>query len=237
MAFRDKLPDVNSNKIPADLRGIMLQSQPFVVSDVYQDFNDLLATKRGQNESFKNFESRFEAQVSKFNSHADSSKLPDAITAFMLLANSSVDSSQRISVLASTSPNDTILTEAATTGDYISSISCGSVASVLRQCDKTKNTPLEMKNSLCADYATAPSRYTKRSTLTPEQLLDLKSRSTCRKCQNVGHWAVDHNPDGTLKPNVKSESPDLASHPTEKKTVKFNMVNVHKGDTIPASFF
>ncbi len=33
-----------------------------VVSEVYQDFVDLLKTKRGPTEGFKNFESRFEAQ-------------------------------------------------------------------------------------------------------------------------------------------------------------------------------
>jgi len=122
-AFHNKLPDANSNKIPKDLQGIMLQSQLYgrardlcksipdetiqsedgseaivnkihqrdplaVVSDVYQDFITLLNTKRGNNESFQNFGTRFEAQVSKFSSHCDAVKLPEALTAFMLLANS-----------------------------------------------------------------------------------------------------------------------------------------------------
>lgn len=38
-----------------------------VVSEVYQVFLSLMTTKRGNNESFRNFESRFEAKVSKFN--------------------------------------------------------------------------------------------------------------------------------------------------------------------------
>ena len=140
-AFHDKLPDANSNKIPKDLQGIMLQSQLYgrardlcksipdetiqsedgseaivnkiyqrdplaVVSDVYQDFITLLNTKRGNNESFQNFGTRFKAQVSKFSSHCDAVKLPEALTAFMLLANSGVDSTQRISVLAASAPRD-----------------------------------------------------------------------------------------------------------------------------------
>ena len=36
-----------------------------VVSEVYRDFTDLIATRRGANESFRNFESRYTAQVSK----------------------------------------------------------------------------------------------------------------------------------------------------------------------------
>ena len=138
-AFHDKLPVANANKIPDELRGIMLQSQLYgrakdlckklsdvkiqskggsdaivnavckrdalsAVSDVYRDYMALLNLKRGSNEMFKNFESRFEAQVSKFNAHSTVTKIPEALTALLLLANSNVYDSQRISVLAAASP-------------------------------------------------------------------------------------------------------------------------------------
>ena len=170
-ALHDKLPDSNNNKIPKELRGIMLQSQLYgrakeickkvpdsviqsvegvqaivnavykrdalsTVSDVYQDFMNLLNLKRGANESFRNFESRFEAQVSKFNAHSDTSKIPASLTAFMLLANSNVDSSQRISVLAAAAPSSD--NTGSTTEEFLKAISYDSVASVLRQCDRSK---------------------------------------------------------------------------------------------------
>ncbi len=89
-----------------------------IVSEVYQDFFDLLNTKRGQTETFKNFESGFEAQCSKFNSHSDASKLPDALLAFMLMANANLDGSTRISVLAASAPCDSDFTAASTTADF-----------------------------------------------------------------------------------------------------------------------
>ena len=46
-----------------------------VVSEVYNDFLELLNTKRGTSESFLNFERRFEAKTSKFNSNATTTKL------------------------------------------------------------------------------------------------------------------------------------------------------------------
>ena len=76
-----------------------------VMNEVYHEFIDVLNTKRGANKSFISFESRFEAEVSKFNSHSSLARLPDALVAFMLLVNANVDSSQRISVLAASSLN------------------------------------------------------------------------------------------------------------------------------------
>ena len=40
-----------------------------IMNGVYQNFINLLNTKRGSSESFKNSESRFDAQVSKFNAN------------------------------------------------------------------------------------------------------------------------------------------------------------------------
>lgn len=48
--------------------------------------------------SFLSFESRFQAQMSKLNSHFSTFKLPEALMAFLLLGNANVDQSQNISV-------------------------------------------------------------------------------------------------------------------------------------------
>ena len=227
-ALHDKLPDSNSNKIPLELRGIMLQSQLYgrakeickkvsdseiqsaggarailnavykrdalsTVSDVYQDFMNLLNLKRGTTESFRNFESRFEAQISKFNAHSDSSKLPASLTAFMLLANSNVDSSQRISVLAAAAPSSD--DSNSTTEDFLKAISYDSFASVLRHCDrsKTADQPSGTGSALHGNSASATNNAGSRKKkgkkrLSPEELADLKSKTTCRTCQkkNIG---------------------------------------------------
>ncbi len=88
-----------------------------VVSNVYQDFIDLLNCKRGQSEYFKYFESRFEAQAANFNSHHQSLKLPGVLLAFSLLANANVEANQRISVLASSSLRDERLGGVSSTSD------------------------------------------------------------------------------------------------------------------------
>lgn len=40
-----------------------------VVNDVYIDYMKLQSLRRGENESFVNYESRFQAQLAKYNSH------------------------------------------------------------------------------------------------------------------------------------------------------------------------
>lgn len=51
------------------------------VSDVYQDIVNLLNLKRGSSETIRNFETSFEADVSKFNSHFDSSVISGLLNA------------------------------------------------------------------------------------------------------------------------------------------------------------
>jgi len=195
-----------------------------------------LKTKRGSSESFIDFESRFEAQISKFNSHSSLARLPDALVAFMLLANSNVDSSQRISVLAASSPNSDQFSVNASTDDYLSSVKYEQFASVIRQCDKKQDKDKDTVDSdaLHASVVRAVKEHMKntkppRRTLTADQLANLKSKSKCRRCMKYGHWADDHNEDGSLKPGVTSthEPPNSSSKPsTGSRAVTFNMVNL-----------
>lgn len=64
--------------------------------------------KREATKTFKNVESRVEAQVSKFNSYATNVKLLTILTYFILLEKSAVDISQSISVVTAYSIRDTI---------------------------------------------------------------------------------------------------------------------------------
>lgn len=71
-----------------------------VVSTVYSDFANLVSARRSDNESYKAFESRFEAAVSRFRSHGDQITIPEPLLALMLLNGARVDDNQRVSILA-----------------------------------------------------------------------------------------------------------------------------------------
>ena len=76
-----------------------------VVSEIYSDFNDILITRRGVNESLKIFLISFVAQAAKFNSIAASKKLPGSLTFLMPLANANIDYVKRATVLAAVLPS------------------------------------------------------------------------------------------------------------------------------------
>lgn len=109
-----------------------------MVSVVYQNFTSLLSMKSPSNETFKNFDSRFFAQVPKFNPNSSSSKLLEALTVFILLATSAVDNGQRTSVLAAPSSR-TSLDASATIDEYLAAAFYEKAASVLRQCDRVRS--------------------------------------------------------------------------------------------------
>lgn len=83
-----------------------------VVSDLYREFNELLVIRRGQSENIKSFESRFEAQLSRFNAHG-AGKIPEPLVALLLLSNANIEDSQHGSTLeasilnVTTNDNDT----------------------------------------------------------------------------------------------------------------------------------
>lgn len=154
----------------------------------------------------------------------------------MLLANSGIDNSHRVSFLGAASPRSS--SETTTTDEYLDSISYNTVASVLRQCDQMKSQT--NTNALSASSATTRygnNRYKAGDNpckrLTPDQLADLKSRSKCCLCQKWGHCQSYHNPDGSIQPgNRTTDTASASSFKTQntsnsfpKKTVTFNMVH------------
>lgn len=90
-----------------------------VVSEAYHDFTALLAMKRGSDENFHNFESRFSAYVCKCSAQSDDAKLPEVLTAFILIANSNVDNSQRNYILAASAPREDTFSRSSTTTEFI----------------------------------------------------------------------------------------------------------------------
>lgn len=110
---------------------------PFV-TDMYTDFNTLLNTRSGTKELMRNFETIFYAQVSRFNEH-NAEKLPESLLSFMLLSNFLVEDRRWVSILAASvgnvqTTNDQLLSEE----ELLAQIKYSSIASVLRQCDRSK---------------------------------------------------------------------------------------------------
>lgn len=208
-----------------------------VVSDVFQDFLTLMNTKRNHTESFKNFESRFQAQVSRLNAHGSEAKLSESLVAFALLANADVDNNQRVSVLANAAPRGSTLSSHATTNDYLEAVSYEAIASVLRQCDKMKlgngDSSSRALSSNAAHNASHSGSQQRRPTSqgngprrTPEQLARLKARTKCHKCRKWGHWRYDHKEDGSLKPGVKAFDAPPQQENSEENVLRFNMATL-----------
>lgn len=184
-----------------------------VVTDVFGDYSTLMNTRRGANESFKNFESRFSAAVSRYSAHGKSIALPDAIKAFLLLSNANVSEVQRVPVLsaaaskaaaavqndASSSSNDVIL----------SLVEYESVASVIRQCDsKADSGPIysshavQNGNRMSGNRVNTGNRKPFRnvkSKMSRQELRATKLKTRCVKCGKYGHWHNDHAEDGSVK--------------------------------------
>lgn len=70
------------------------------VSTVYADFSALVSARRGDNESYKAFEARFDATISWFRSHDEDITVPEPLLALMLLNGARVSDNQRVSILA-----------------------------------------------------------------------------------------------------------------------------------------
>lgn len=90
--------------------------------EVYKMLNTFLNTQTVPSETLNTFEQRFPARVSKLNFCSDTTKLPDCILAFMLLSNSNIEDSHRISFLASASPSSRNFNFESTIDQLLSSV-------------------------------------------------------------------------------------------------------------------
>ena len=169
-----------------------------VVTDTFHRYLELMRTKQGDNETFKNFETRFDSQVSRFNASCKGSELPPALFSFLLLANSRIDTSQRISIISSALPRETDIVDKEAK-DILAMIKYDDIATVVRACDEPKKllqTP-RASHVMAVTTVSSPRYHRKKrqkQRLNPEQLADLKSKSICRICKKKGHWASDQEP-------------------------------------------
>lgn len=150
----------------------------------------------------------------------------------MLFNNSGVDNGQRISELAASVPRAPKEAHApvSTTAEYLEKVSYYSIAAVLRQYDigSSKQAAITAHSSY-----SGTTRGAGRRNLSPEQLADLKSKSTCDQCKKMGHWKSDHKKDGTLKPGAKCFDPPKDSCTDGlSRSVTFNMCNVNNPEMV-----
>ena len=197
----------------------------------------LLSTKRDSSETCRNFGPPFAASVAKLNTHA-SNALANSLTAFMLLANSNIDSNQKICILAAGTSNHSTLSNLLplTDQDLLNSVKYEPIASILRQCDKANSsqTPLQ-----------ANSTTLQRKKRAPEQIAKLKAQSQCKICNNRENWHTDYNKDGTIKPGINSlkERPEKSlgfssQNITRKKAVTCHLAKLssNKAETSDLEF-
>ena len=212
-----------------------------VVSEAYRAFNQLWSTRRSNNETMKNFESRFSAQVAKFNSISATTRLPECITALMLLSNSAIDDSQRVSVMAAAAPSDESLNSQSSNDAFLSSITYQSVSSVIKQCDKTTHTTVDQAPLSASSAGTSRSHEQNRNNKGRSKGQSLSMKYPCDICGKYGHWKRNHNHDGSLPSHVKSfDAPHGSSasgsrsngdsedrkDKSKKKTISFNMATL-----------
>lgn len=193
----------------------LYKCNPFTaVSHVFDDFSALLNTTREGNEFFKNFETRFVAQMSRYIAHGLSVALPPNIVTLLLLANTNVGGSQRVTILFSDSANaSTSVTADSTNDDLIMLVEYEATASVICQFDNESRTS-SCPSSSVHDFTLSSSavntpksssannnNYASRRyrTMNAEQLRLYKLNVRCNDCDEYGHFDSDHNTDGSIK--------------------------------------
>ena len=215
-----------------------------VVSEAYRVFNDLLDTKRGNNESMKGFELRFAASVAKFNAISESTKLAECLTALMLISNAHISDSQRVSVLAAAASASEVENVAtATNEEFLKSISYSSVSSVVKHCEGKRNgEELSLRGNLGSatngrQKGKFQQGFRKGGRMTRDQYEQKTMKSPCAICGKYGHWKNEHLPDGSLPQGVKSVDKINQNNKTEneqkhentnsnRKTVSFSNANL-----------
>lgn len=94
----------------------------------------------GQTESFKSFEVRFPAALTKFNSLSTTTMLSQCHTVLMPLSNGGIDDSLQVSVFAACASSDKNLSEHPTNNKYLQAVTCRQLAFVVKQCDHGTST-------------------------------------------------------------------------------------------------
>lgn len=114
-----------------------------------------MSTKRNPNEQFREFELRFNSQLSRFNALATFTALADSIFGRILLANVSVVSSQRVFILAAVSRSSNFVDLNDSTDNMLRLVKYETIATVLWQCDSQHNTDVPARTSNASTVLTS----------------------------------------------------------------------------------
>lgn len=137
-----------------------------IVKKVFEEFMALVSMRRGDNEGFETFEQRLQAQVSKLNSHFVETAFPEALLAFLLIGNSNVDHSQRMSILEATALSSLQVKLADHSKGALNLVSYESVASIIHQCERKKLSagthPLQTNAAYPRSHRLTPTELQKR---------------------------------------------------------------------------
>lgn len=93
----------------------------------------------GRTESLKNFKVRFSAAVTKFNFLSETTKIIEGITALMLLSNSGIEQSQKVSFLAAAAPANLSLSKLCSKNDFLKAVTYHQLVSVVKQCERASS--------------------------------------------------------------------------------------------------
>ena len=249
----DLVKKLSPDEIEADNGALNVASAIFkqyvlsIVTDTFHRFLDVLRTRQGEGETYNNFETRFDAQICKLNATCEVSELPSALVDFLLLANSKIGASQRVSILSAAAPIGSMKDVSDRDGkEVLYMISYGDIASVVRACDEPKKSlqsdvrEIQSMGSFNSRAGSSDSKGGKKKRLTPDELSDLKSNSTCRVCNEKGHWSTNVDKCKLAQstqsrpgnpPSGRGSKPEI-SPVSPHGTIKFNMAVLSPNDTI-----
>ena len=203
--------DIMGNNEALRIAAVIYKTDPLtVLTDSFSKFQSLLNTRRGFTETFKTFESRFDAAVSRFNAASPSAKLSQSLISFLLLANAAVDDNHRVSILAAAVSKPSTASEPGSASDgtqmdpngnfrMLQELDYEAVATVLRSCDTVKehtdsqsSRNRSPRNESGAFHSNDAWTFTKsRRKMSKEEITELKKNSRYRACEELGHWKGD----------------------------------------------
>lgn len=146
----------------------------------------------------ENFESWFSAQVAMFSSISSTTKLPECITAIMLLSNPDIDDAQRVSVVKAAATFNENLNSHSSNDAFLSSITCQTVYSVIKQCYKTPNPSRETGLLTAGSAGTNRFRVPHHCINNPYKRYPPSMKCPCDVCGKYGHCKLNHIPEGLL---------------------------------------
>ena len=217
-------------------RAIHKQDSLSAITDSFAKFMQVLSSKCGDNESFVSFESRFDAQVCKYNATANDDTLPESLISFLLLANANIDDNQRTSILAAVAPKNSVdETNTEEDENAMKKINYKNVASIIRACDKPKanvdDSANKASNTLQINSVYNNRYKNNRRSLSLQEVNELKRRTSCKSCRHKGHWANDNV--CPKNSNQSSQENKASQPPSSNKVMQFHMS--HLTNTEPTS--